>query len=228
MDMCRVANSLRHILASSYKGGWGQRDIFFQFFCTQKTQKNSTYIQPTQAVSWVAACRNGCPKSSEILGPQTSGFEVSKIVLFVRFAEKSAKVRKVANPDKSWQILKNPKNPEKSQNRQKVDFWPKVEILAGLAGLARTIRLRLRSSHLAKSRDFGRFGRSVRTAVGSQKNRLFSGPEKSEKFRKFRLFWPPKKIEKKCCIPWRSMIAPRGIQHKSEAKKTHFFEDFRG
>ena len=109
---------------------------FSNFFAHKKLRKIAHISQPTQAVSWVAACRNGCPKSSEILGPQTSGFEVSKIVLFVRFAEKSTKVRKVANPDKSWQILKNPKNPEKSQNRQKVDFWPKVEILAGLAGLS--------------------------------------------------------------------------------------------
>ena len=133
MDMSRVANSLRHILASSYKGGCGQNDIFFQFFCTQKTQKNSTYIQPTQVVF------------KSLPHVETSVQKVAKVgtsnvrfwgVQNRTFWQVSGKVRKVAEIRKSWQISKNQRNPEKSQksakswkiaifpkNRDFSDFW---------------------------------------------------------------------------------------------------------
>ena len=76
MTTCRVANSLRHVLASSYKGGWGQRDIFFQFFDVSKTQKNMHHT--THKTKWSAANRNATflwtyvSHKSKFCNPQTS------------------------------------------------------------------------------------------------------------------------------------------------------------
>ena len=228
MDMCRVANSLRHILASSYKVVEAKEIYFSNFFAHKKLRKIAHIANPHKWSVDRTHIETNVRKVAKFWDLKLEIFEVSKIVLFDRFAEKSAKVRKSANPDKSWKICEILKNRKNQQNRQKSDFWPKVEILAIFGSLATTLRLRLRPAKPGKIAILAGFGRSVRTAVGSQKNRLFSGPEKSQKFRKFRLFWPPKKIEKKCCIPWRSTIANGGIEQFPEAKKSHFFEVFWG
>ena len=212
-DVRWVANSLRHILASSYYG-WGQRDIFFQFFCTQKTQKNSKY-QPTKVTCWhkirtFRIMSGKCPKV-EILELQNSSFWRPRIALF----------RTLSDMVRSSEIAKICKNLEIPQNPEKVQIWALLGCLKGI------LRVQPESQFWALFSGFGRFGQmSGKCRKCSQK--LSGRSEKSaKKIAKFSVPRPPKFRKS---APISCDVDDRGWRHRAfrGPKKNALFWHFLG
>ena len=194
-----------------------KRYIFSIFLVNKKLKKICSNSQQEKWSVTIWHYSKRLPKSCrkyEILDTKKSSFVTSRIVLFGLFR----KVQKSTKYAKSAKITKIAKICKICKISKKYDF------LLSEGYHTWSVRIAVWTAKIAKSRLFAKVQISEILCPNS-KNHDFA---KSQKSRKFSDFPTCKKIEKVCCMPWRSMIANGGIFHSSEAKKTHFFALFFG
>ena len=199
-------------------GGWGQRDIFFQFFCTQKTQKNMCIWHQTHVHDrhWIP-----CPKLVSGMSEILNFWDLKSRVLRCQksyFRDISGKVRKSWNLAKSWKITKITKIAEIPKIPKKSTFWvPEGYHTSGP-------EIAFRRPESPKSRLSAKV-RISGDLCPDTKFQDFRGAKKSAKISTFRDL---KISEKLLCMPWERRVANGGIFQLAGAKKTHFFRLFRG
>ena len=166
-------------------GGWGQRDIFFHFFCTQKTQKNMDIFQLTglmltldfMSETFVRNVRN-----PELFGSSKVEFWGVQNRTFWTFPEKSG------NPE----ILKNPEFSEKSEKSQKSGKSRKSRLFGTLKGILRKPQKSCLATKISKIRTFPEKCDFLDFVSGHDFLRFPESEKKCENFGIFDL----KKIEK--------------------------------
>ena len=199
-------------------GGWGQRDIFFQFFCTQKTQKNMCIWSHTHVHDrhW-----NRCPKLVSGMSEILNFWDLKSRVLRCPksyFRDISGKVRKSWNFAKSWKIAKIAKIAKIPKIPKKSTFWrPK-------GYHTQPARIAFRTPNLQKSR----LSAKVRISGNPCPDTKFWDLGPAKKSAKISTFPTPKKSEKLCCMPWERRVANGGIFRSAEVKKSSIFRLFRG
>ena len=119
-DSCRDANSLRTLIASSYKVVASDLIYFFNFFASKKLKKIAHVVRTSGLIDTKIHARNVCPESPkilEILAPHMSSFWLPEIATFGTF----------------WHFCRFCRNPEilqKSQKSQKIRKIAKIPKIA--------------------------------------------------------------------------------------------------
>ena len=199
-------------------GGWGQRDIFFQFFCTQKTQKNMCIWSHTHVHDrhW-----NRCPKLVSGMSEILNFWDLKSRVLRCPksyFRDISGKVRKSWNFAKSWKITKITKIPKIPKISKKSIFWlPECYHTSGP-------EIAFRTPESPKSRLSAKV-RISGILCPDTKFQDFRSAKKSAKISTFRGL---KISEILVCMPWERRVANGGIFRSVRAKKSSIFRLFRG
>ena len=227
-DACRVASSLRHLLASSYKVVEAKMIYFSNFFAHKKLRKIAHISNPHIRLMTPVRTRNLCPKMSgkvRFWTPQTAqlwGLRNRYFRTFLDMSGKSPKLRK------SWDFWKIVRNRQISENRHFCGNPGKVRFLAlwvlpYVSGQ--------KPANPAKSRFWQVLAGLARTPeiVRKCKKSTFLRSQKKSKFSEnFRKFWPPKKSKKSavCRGDRRSQMAAQSENRRQ--KIDHFSTIFGG
>ena len=192
--------------------GVGQSDIFFQFFCSQKTQKNrytkssklvfGTHLETSDFMSGKSRnCTILDTKKVEILDTRNRTFwtnpEKSRNLRNLQKSQKSAKSRKIAKIAKISKISKIPKISR---------FWHSEGYHTDL------VRIAIRSTFWPLSRT------CPEGQICCPEAKILVS-RKSKKSAKFCEILTPQKIENLSWLPWRSTRANGGRNRSPEAKK---------
>ena len=148
----------------------------FSYFLLPKNTKKYVHIDTTHVACWHWI---SCPllmseivKNLEILGHQKSTFELSKIVLFGQFPEKSR------NPE----IVRNRKNQQKSQKSQKSRKLRKCRIFGTLKATIRNLPKSLSGAKIQKISTFPEKCDFLKFVSGHEFCRFPEGQKKCENF----------------------------------------------